>query len=41
MMRLQSQGYPEASSNLDDQLFIKWKKETWLLENSSALVPFS
>ena len=35
VMPLQSEGYPEASSNLDDQL--KWTKETRLLEiNTSA-----
>ena len=31
---LQSEGYPEASSNLDDKL--KWTKETRLLEISTS-----
>ena len=34
VMPLQSEGYPEASSNLDDQL--KWTKETRLLEISTS-----
>ena len=33
-MLLQSEGYPEASSNLDEQL--KWTKETRLLEISTS-----
>ena len=36
VMPLQSESYPEASSNLDDQLFIKWTKETRPLEISSS-----
>ena len=35
-MPLESESYPEASSNLDDQLFIKWTKETRPLEISSS-----
>ena len=34
VMPLQSEGYPEASSNLDEQL--KWTKETRLLEISTS-----
>ena len=33
VMPLQSEGYPEVSSNLDDQL--KWTKKTRLLEIST------
>ena len=33
---LQSESYPKASSNLYNQSFIKWTKETRLLENNSA-----
>ena len=35
-MPLQTEGYPKASSNLDDQSFIKRTKEDRLLENNSA-----
>ena len=34
VMPLQIEGYPEASSNLYDQLFIKWTKEKKLLKIS-------
>ena len=34
VMPLQIEGYQEASSNLYDQLFIKWTKETRLLKIS-------
>ena len=34
VMPLQIEGYPEASSNLYDQLFIKWAKEKKLLKIS-------
>ena len=41
MFYIFSEVYPEASSNLDHQLFSKWAKETRLLENNSATGSFS
>ena len=36
-MSLQSEGYPEAFSNLDDQLLIILTKETKLLEKNAPI----
>ena len=37
VMSLQSEGYPEAFSNLDDQLLIILTKETKLLEKNAPI----